>query len=97
MTRNIVLTQEKDGLRERLRSESSRCSIPTKSRNCASRASAWPAATPARQLLVLAAGPDVQFADREVVQSIVARTRERIYGLRSLVHEVVQSPAFFTK
>jgi hypothetical protein len=51
----------------------------------------------ARQLLVFATGAEVQFADREVVQSIVARTRERNYGLRSLVHEVVQSPAFLTK
>ncbi|MBM3997839.1 MAG: DUF1592 domain-containing protein, partial [Planctomycetes bacterium] len=51
----------------------------------------------ARQLLVFATGADVQFADREVVQSIAARTRERNYGLRSLVHEVVQSPAFLNK
>jgi hypothetical protein len=51
----------------------------------------------ARQLLVFATGAEVQFADREVVQSIVARTRERNYGLRSLVHEVVQSPAFLAK
>jgi hypothetical protein len=51
----------------------------------------------ARQLLVFATGANVQFADREVVQSIVARTRERKHGLRSLVHEVVQSPAFLTK
>jgi hypothetical protein len=51
----------------------------------------------ARQLLVFATGADVQFADREVVQSIAARTRERNYGLRSLVHEVVQSPTFLTK
>jgi hypothetical protein len=51
----------------------------------------------ARQLLVFATGADVQFADREVVQSIAVRTHERNYGLRSLVHEVVQSPAFLTK
>jgi mono/diheme cytochrome c family protein len=51
----------------------------------------------ARQLLVFATGADVQFADREAVQSIAARTRERNYGLRSLVHEVIQSPAFLTK
>jgi len=51
----------------------------------------------ARQLLVFATGADVQFADREIVQSIAARMRERNYGLRSLVHEVVQSPAFLTK
>ena len=51
----------------------------------------------ARQLLVFATGAEVQFADRELVKSIAARTRERNYGLRSLVHEVVQSPAFLTK
>ena len=51
----------------------------------------------ARQLLVFATGAEVQFADREVVKSIAARTRERNYGLRSLVHEVVQSPTFLTK
>lgn len=51
----------------------------------------------ARQLLIYATGAEVQFADREVVQSIAARTRERNHGLRSLVHEVVQSPAFLAK
>ena len=51
----------------------------------------------ARQLLVFGTGADVQFADREVARSIATRTRERNYGLRSLVHEVVQSPAFLTK
>jgi hypothetical protein len=51
----------------------------------------------ARQLLIYATGADVQFADREVVQSIAAKTRERNHGLRSLVHEVVQSPAFLAK
>ena len=51
----------------------------------------------ARQLLVFATGAEVQFADREEVQAIATRTRERNYGLRSLVHEVVQSPAFLNK
>ena len=51
----------------------------------------------ARQLLVFATGAEVQFADRELAKSIAARTRDRNYGLRSLVHEVVQSPAFLTK
>jgi mono/diheme cytochrome c family protein len=51
----------------------------------------------ARQLLVFATGADVQFADREIVKLIAARTRDRNYGLRSLVHEVVQSPTFLTK
>ena len=51
----------------------------------------------ARQLLVFATGADVQYADREEVQAIAIRTRDRKLGLRSLVHEVVQSPAFLTK
>jgi len=48
-------------------------------------------------LLVFATGADVQFADREQVEAIAKRTRERNYGLRSLVHEVVQSPTFLNK
>jgi hypothetical protein len=51
----------------------------------------------ARQLLVFATGADVQFADREIVKLIAARTRDRNYGLRSLVHEVVQSRLFLHK
>ena len=51
----------------------------------------------ARQLLVFATGADVQFADREEVEAIAKRTRERNYGLRSLVHEVVQSRLFLHK
>ena len=51
----------------------------------------------ARQLLVFATGADVQFADREEVKAIATRTLKQNYGLRSLVHEVVQSPAFLTK
>lgn len=51
----------------------------------------------ARQLLVFATGADVQYADRREVQAIVARARGRNYGLRSLVHEVTQSPVFLEK
>ena len=51
----------------------------------------------ARQLLVFATGADVQFADREEVQAIATRTRERNYGLRSLVHELIQSRPFLHK
>ena len=51
----------------------------------------------ARQLLVFATGADEQFADREEVQAMATRTRERNYGLRSLVHEVVQSQPFLHK
>ena len=51
----------------------------------------------ARQLLVFATGADVQFADREEVEAIATRTRERNYGLRSLVHAVIQSRLFLHK
>ena len=51
----------------------------------------------ARQLLVFATGADVQFADREEVKAIATRTLKQNYGLRSLVHEVVQSPLFLHK
>ena len=51
----------------------------------------------ARQLLVFATGADVQYADREEIQAITARTRDRKLGLRSLVHEVVQSRLFLNK
>ena len=51
----------------------------------------------ARQLLVFATGAEVQFADREVAKSIATRTLKQNYGLRSLVHEVVQSRLFLHK
>lgn len=51
----------------------------------------------ARQLLVFATGADVQFADREEVEAIASRTLKQNYGLRSLVHEVVQSRLFLHK
>ena len=51
----------------------------------------------ARQLLVFGTGADVQFADREEVKAIATRTLKQNYGLRSLVHEVVQSRLFLHK
>jgi Protein of unknown function (DUF1588)/Protein of unknown function (DUF1585)/Protein of unknown function (DUF1592) len=51
----------------------------------------------ARKLLTYATGADIQFADREVVEDLVARCRARGYGFRSLVHEVVQSRVFVNK
>ena len=49
------------------------------------------------KLIVYATGADIQFADREVVEGIVARLRGKNYGFRSLVHEVVQSRVFLNK
>jgi mono/diheme cytochrome c family protein len=51
----------------------------------------------ARKLLIYATGADIQFADREVVEQLVARCRARKYGFRSLIHEVVQSRVFLHK
>jgi hypothetical protein len=51
----------------------------------------------ARRMLMFATGGEIQFADREVLDQIVARLREKRYGLRSLIHEVVGSRPFRTK
>lgn len=50
----------------------------------------------ARKLLTYALGRRVGFADRAAVEDIVRQTREHNYGLRSLLHAVVQSDAFRT-
>lgn len=50
-----------------------------------------------QKLLIYATGADIQFADREVVEDIVKRLREKNHGLRTLVHEVVQSRVFLNK
>jgi hypothetical protein len=51
----------------------------------------------ATRLLSFATGADIQFADREVVNQIVARAAAKNYGLRTLIHEVVQSRPFLNK
>src|SRR5204863_7563038 len=51
----------------------------------------------AQMLLIYATGADIQFADREVVEQIVATLRKKEYGFRTLVHEVVQSRVFLNK
>lgn len=50
-----------------------------------------------QKLLIYSTGEDIQFADREVVEQIVAKLRNANYGLRTLVHEVVQSSIFLNK
>jgi hypothetical protein len=49
------------------------------------------------KLLTYATGADIQFADREVVAGIVGRLRERNYGLRTLIREIVESRVFANK
>ncbi len=50
-----------------------------------------------QKLLIYATGAEIQFADREVVEKIVATLKTKNYGLRTLVHEVVQSRPFLNK
>src|SRR5262249_12945695 len=49
------------------------------------------------KLLVYATGSALGDADRPAVDAILRRARDRDYGLRTLVHEVVQSPLFLNK
>lgn len=48
-------------------------------------------------LVTYATGAEVTFADRTETQAILQRARPQDYGLRGLVHEVVQSALFQTK
>ena len=49
------------------------------------------------KLVVHLTGAPVQFADREVIETIVQRAAADDYGLRTLLHEVVQSRIFTHK
>lgn len=50
-----------------------------------------------QQLLVYATGAPVRFADRAAVSRILARSQPGGHGVRTLVHEIVQSDLFQTK
>ena len=49
------------------------------------------------QVLTYSTGSAVEFADRAVVDEIVARLRTKNYGFRTLIHEVVRSRPFLHK
>jgi len=51
----------------------------------------------AEKLLAYGTGAPPTAADRPAVEEIVRRVRDKGYGLRALVHAVVESPAFQTK
>lgn len=51
----------------------------------------------AQKLVIYGTGADIQFADREVVEQLVAKSREKNYAFRSLIHDVVQSRVFLNK
>ena len=42
-------------------------------------------------------GAQIQFADREVIDAIVQRAASSDHGLRTLLHEVIQSRVFTHK
>ncbi len=50
-----------------------------------------------QNLLIYATGADIQFADREVVEQILANVRKNDYGFRTLIHEVIASRVFLHK
>jgi hypothetical protein len=51
----------------------------------------------ARQLTVYATGAPIRFADRAAIERILAGARAQQYGVRSLVHQIVQSELFLNK
>lgn len=50
-----------------------------------------------QKLMIFSTGADLQFADREVVEQILTDVKAKNYGLRSMVHDVVQSRVFLNK
>jgi Protein of unknown function (DUF1585) len=51
----------------------------------------------AKQLTIYATGAPIGFSDRQEIEAILARTRSGNYGVRSIVHEIVQSKLFQNK
>jgi hypothetical protein len=51
----------------------------------------------ARQLTVFATGAPVRFSDREEIEKVLAATKTSRYGVRSIVHTIVQSELFRKK
>lgn len=51
----------------------------------------------AEKLTIYATGAKVEFADREEIEQIVAKTRSKKHGLRSILHAIVQSDLFLYK
>jgi hypothetical protein len=49
------------------------------------------------QLLVYATGAPIRFSDRDEVAAILKKTSASKYGVRSIIHEIVQSPLFLRK
>jgi hypothetical protein len=50
-----------------------------------------------RQFAVYATGAPIHFADRAEIERILERASSSHYGIRSLIHELVQSDLFLNK
>jgi hypothetical protein len=50
-----------------------------------------------QQLAIYATGAPVRFSDRAAIEGILTRASGRKYGVRTLVHEIVQSELFLQK
>lgn len=50
-----------------------------------------------QRLVTFATGAGIRPADRAIVEEVLTKTRSKKHGLRSLIHEVVQSPLFLTR
>ncbi len=51
----------------------------------------------AEQLTVYATGARIRFSDREEIAAILDRSKASDYGVRTIIHEIVQSPLFRNK
>ena len=49
------------------------------------------------QLLVYATGAPVRFADRDDVSAILEKSRPSEFAVRTIIHEIIQSPLFLRK
>ncbi len=51
----------------------------------------------ANQFITYATGTPVRFSDRPVLEEILNKCEKSGYGLRTLIHEIIQSPLFLSK
>lgn len=51
----------------------------------------------AKQLTIYGTGAPIRFSDRAALEQILELTRDRNFGVRSLVHELIQSDLFRNK
>jgi hypothetical protein len=48
-------------------------------------------------MMTYALGRELDFTDRQAVEAILAATRDNNYGVRGIVHAIVQSRPFQTR